>query len=198
MQRLACQLLIALLASAAVGYASTANIGVISFDVLISGTPGAPGVNAFDISDLTGDPGAGGFALPPDFPVFTSLTFTLTGLALVGSGGTQNISLGSIVPGTLSPPPSLQFPDTTTFSSSTLVFTLSQTNLALSGGGTFAAASSQVTALLLPSSGNSLVAGTDFALITVSTVSPVPEPGSFTFVFAGLAAVLGWRKQEQR
>jgi hypothetical protein len=44
-------------------------LGYISFDNLIPGTPGSPGVNGFTIANLTGDPSSGGNDLPPDFPL---------------------------------------------------------------------------------------------------------------------------------
>src|SRR5689334_22198339 len=45
----------------------TVNIGFISYDVFIPGGAGTPGTNVFNISNFTGDPSSGGFALPPDF-----------------------------------------------------------------------------------------------------------------------------------
>ena len=66
--------LVLLLLLPALSFCSTIYVGFISFDVLIPAGPG-PGVNVFNISNFTGDPGTGGFALPPDFPVFTNLTF---------------------------------------------------------------------------------------------------------------------------
>ena len=45
-------------------------LGVLSFDQLIPSAGGSPGINGFTISNLSGP-----FALPPDLPVITSLTF---------------------------------------------------------------------------------------------------------------------------
>jgi len=174
-----------MLAFCGISQASTIDIGLISFDVLI---PGTPGVNAFNISNFTGDPGTGGFALPPDFPVFTSLSFLFSTLTLVDTTGAHVIPLGDIGSGPLIPPSSVHFPDTALFSKATFSATLDQTSLTLFDGSTFAAASSAIEAVILPSSGNSFVAGTDFAVITVSS----SEPRTFTLVSAGLGALLIW------
>ena len=178
-------LFVTMLAFCGISQASTIDIGLISFDFLI---PGTPGVNAFNISNFTGDPGTGGFALPPDFPVFTSLSFLFSTLTLVDTTGAHVIPLGDIGSGPLIPPSSVQFPDTDLFSKATFSATLDQTSLTLFDGSTFAAASSAIEAEILPSSGNSFVAGTDFAVITVSS----SEPRTFTLVSAGLGALLIW------
>jgi hypothetical protein len=77
----------------------------------------------------------------------------------------------------------VEFPDTVQFSSALFSATLNSTDLVLDDGSGFVAASDQITALLLPASGNSLVAGTDLQLIEVSSVSSVPEPGSLVLIF---------------
>jgi hypothetical protein len=163
-------------------------VGYLSLDVLIPGAPGSPGVNAFTIGDLTGDPFAGGFAVPPTFPVITSLTFKDSSLVLVSGGSSQTFLLGDIGPGFFSSH-ALEFADTEDFSSATFSATLDTTSLQLDGGGSFTASSALISALLLPSSGNSLVAGTDFVYINVSDeVSAVPEPASCLLV----GTVLFW------
>jgi hypothetical protein len=171
------------------------NLGLISFDVLIPGSPNG-GVNVFNISNFTGDPGSGGFALPPDFPVYTFLTFINGSLTL--PGGPPVIPLGDIGPGSLIPPPNLQFPDTTSFSSAVFTATLGQLNLLLSDGSTFISVSSTFQVTLLPSSGPTLAAGTDFAVISVTgqISSPIPEPS--TFLVGGVLAVLILRYRNRR
>lgn len=170
--------------------ANSIAIGLISFDAFIAGAPGSPGTNAFNITNFTGDPGLGGFALPPSFPVFSLLTFNNSTLTLAFSNGTsQVISLGSIGPGPLldpngNPLAPLQFPDTTVFSSAIFQGTLSLTNFVLSNGSPFVPLSNFFSVTLLPSSGSSLAAGTDFALIQVA---PVPEPGTLFLMGSGLA-----------
>jgi hypothetical protein len=166
-------------------------VGFISFDVLTSGTSNSTGVDAFDIFNFTGDPNSGGFALPPDFPVVTPLTFTVSSLMLTGM---PMISLGDIAPGQLSPPPDLQFPDGTSFSSAIFSATLNETNLTLSDGSTFTA-SPDLQAVILPSSGNSLVAGTDFAVISATSVvtTATPEPAYGGLVFLALMVLVVFR-----
>lgn len=165
-------------------FAVPINIGLISFDVLIPGG-GTPGVNVFNVSNLTG-----GFALPPDFPALDPLVFLNSSLTLTDGGTPTVISLGNLGPGALDPTIPVQFPDSALFSSAIFVATLSQTSFLLSDGTTFVAASSAITVELLPSFGPSLVPGADFALITVSP-SPVPEPGTLFLLGTGLMLLIG-------
>jgi hypothetical protein len=78
---------------------------------------------------------------------------------------------------------------------------LDTTNLDLDpsvGGGVFTASSDQISVLLQPSSGSSLVAGTDYALITVSNqASPVPEPDSI-FLLAPVVLAAWLMRQRLR
>jgi hypothetical protein len=164
---------IVLLLAPAVAFCGTVNLGLISFDQLIPGDINSPGVNVFNIYNFTGDPTSGGFALPPDFPVTDSLIFLSSSLTLMNGGSPLVILLGDLMPGALSPTDPVQFPDTSLFTEAIFSATLSQTSFLLSGGGAFLARSPIITAEVLPASGPSLVAGTDFAVITVSDV---PEP----------------------
>ena len=160
------------------------NIGLLSFDVLV---PGSPGVNAFTLTNFTGDPVANGFALPPDFPVYDFLNFLGSSLTLT-SGGPVTVLLGDIGPGTFDSLGSLEFPDSTLFTSALFTATLSQTSLLLSDGSTFVVDSPNITMTLLPSAGPSLVAGTDLAVISVTgnVSTAVPEPGGFLLLGCGL------------
>ena len=163
-------------------------VGYLSLDVLIPDAPGSPGVNTFTIGNLTGDPSAGGFAVPPTFPVTTFLTFQNSSLVLVFGGSSQTFLLGDIGPGFFSSN-ALEFADTEDFSSATFSATLDATSLQLDGGGSFTASSALISASLLPSSGDSLVAGTDIVYINVSNeVSAVPEPESYLL----LGTMLFW------
>lgn len=161
------------------------NIGLLSYDLLI---PGPSGVNAFTLNNFTGDPVAGGFALPPDFPVYDFLNFQGGTLTLT-SGGPLTVLLGNIAPGTFDSLGSLEFPDTTVFTSALFTATLSQANLLLSDGSTFVADSPDITLTLLPSSGPSLVAGADLAVLSV-TGYIVPEPASFLLLGTGLLTLI--------
>jgi hypothetical protein len=154
-------------------------VGLLSWDPLIPGDAGAPGVSAFNIANFTGDPNAGGDAIPPTFPIVSSLRFLNSALVLTSAGGSQNFQLGDIGPGTFSLP-ALEFPDSADFSSAVFTASLDTSSFALDGGDLMTADSRLVTALMLPSVGSSLVAGNDSILITVSAEpSALPEPSTF-------------------
>jgi len=184
-------LLAALLLSTPVCQAGAISIGYLSLDILISAAPGSPGVNTFTVANLTGDPLSGGNDLPPTFPVLTPLTFKNSSLVLWSGGSSQTISLGDIGPGFFSPF-SLEFADTVLFSSADFTAILETTNLQLDGGGGYMASSDAISAVLLPSSGNSLVAGTDFTLIQV-----VPEPESFRLILPVFVLFLVWPRRSK-
>jgi hypothetical protein len=154
-------------------------VGYLSLDVFIPADSGSPGVNNFTVANLTGDPSAGGFAVPPTFPVTTSLTFKNSSLVLVSGVSSQTVDLGDIGPGFFSSS-DLEFADTVAFSSATFTATLDATALQLDGGRTFVVSSELISTLLSPSSGDTLTAGTDFAYINVTgDLAPVPEPASY-------------------
>jgi hypothetical protein len=177
--------------------AARLNLGFISYDVLIPSDIGTPGVNVFNVSNFTGDPLAGGFALPPDFPAFAALTLVGSSLTLDDGGPPNIVPLGNIGPGPMTPPLSLQFADTASFSSAVFTATLSQTRFLLSDGFIFEADSSAVTATLLPSVGPSLAAGSDFAIIAVEG-QIVPEPGSLMLTAVTLAGGLIYARSHRR
>ncbi|MGH9354068.1 MAG: hypothetical protein ACRD2G_18215, partial [Terriglobia bacterium] len=107
-------------------------------------------------------------------------------------GATQTFNLGDIAPGELldtNGNPIVQFPTTENFTSAEFTATLNPTTLTLSDGTSFTADGS-ITADLTPSSGSTLVAGTDFALINAEPVqvTPVPEPSSLLELGADLIA----------
>ena len=77
-------------------YAETLNLGVISFDSLIPGAPGLPGINGFTFSNFTGDAATGGFALSPDFPSLTAVNFTSSSVSLDAGGPPLAFALGDI------------------------------------------------------------------------------------------------------
>src|SRR5688572_12089083 len=93
----ACLAILAVLFCTQNASAAPISIGTLAFDELI---PGATSV--FSITNYTGDPASGGFALPPDFPSLTPVTFTNASLTIVADGGIETIlDLGDIGPGPL-------------------------------------------------------------------------------------------------
>jgi hypothetical protein len=166
----------------------TVNIGILSFDTLIPGAAGSAGLNDFGIGNLTGPL----FLLPPDFPVLDLLTFTGVQVTLSDTSGSQGFSLGDLGPGFYTPA-SLQFLDTSQFSSAIFQATLSRTSFLLSDGTIFLADSGLVTATLAPSAGPFLNPGQDFVVISttgsISPVGAVPEPrhGVYLLAILGLA-----------
>ena len=143
-------LLLLVLLLPTVAFGDTFNIGLMSYDVLIPGDVNTPGTNVFNISNFTGDPSSGGFALPPDFPVMDSLTFLNSSLTLMNGGSPLVILLGDLGPGALSPTDPVQFPATSLFTGAIFTATLSQTHFLLSDGSTFVAGSSIISAAILP------------------------------------------------
>jgi hypothetical protein len=182
MRRLLGAVFSALLFFSAVASAEIVDLGVFSFDNLIP-AGATPGVNVFDISNFTGAT----WSLPPDYPVVTELTLQDAMLTLNGSGGPQQISLGDIAPGLFTPPSSVQFVDTETFTSAILTGMLSDTSLSLFDGTSFTAASPTFSATILPSIGSDLTAGVDFAVISASgQASSTPEPTTAALLTGGL------------
>ena len=190
-----------LLATASLSAASL-NVGYVSFDNLIpSGL--TPGVNAFSLANLSGDPGSGGFALPPDFPIFTPLVFKTSSLSLIMDGSAQDVPLGDLPAGFLDPPFELQFPETALITSAIFTATLDGTTALLFDGTPVTLPGQTITAALLAQAGEGLVPGASLALVAVTTqeAPAVPEPGSF-FLLVGplgsLAAVLSIRHFPRR
>jgi len=177
-------ILIALLAPSLMP-ASIINLGVVSFNTLIPSAPNSPGLNDFEIDNFTGSSN-----LPPDFPVSGPLTFDNTSLLLTFQGGSQQtVLLGNLAPGSYTPV-ALQFSATKALTSAILKATLSQTALALYNGSSSQASSPQISVSLLPSSGVTLAADTDFALIAVNIRSTAaPEPASAVLLLLALAGV---------
>lgn len=159
-------------------FADVFNLGILSYDILIPSAPGSPGVDAFNIANFTGDPALGGDALPPTFPVLTSVTLLDSSLALTSGGVTTKLSLGDIGPGFFSSA-ALEFSDTQDLSSAVFSATLDVTTFQLSDGSTVTVPSPLLVASLLPASGDALTAGLDFTVIDASTaVLGTPEPFS--------------------
>jgi hypothetical protein len=156
--------------------ASVVSLGALSYDTFIAASGGSPGVDAFDLANLTGN-----FGLPPDFPVVDNLIFLSASLKLNPIGQTTELfTLGDVAPGFLldsSGNPVVQALSTQAFASAEFTATLSSQTFALGDGTTFAAGSPLIDILLLPSQGSSLTVDVDQTAIDVS--SAVPEPKSW-------------------
>jgi hypothetical protein len=163
------------------------NLGIFSFDGLIP-DGATPGVNIFDIYNFTGPV----WSLPAAFPVITALTLRNVTVTLNGMAGTQIIPLGDIAPGLFTPPPSIEFADTRTFTSVTLTADLSSAALMLFNGGTSQLPSDVVTATILPSIGPNLAAGTDLTVISATTT---PEPAMGVILGGSLLTLVAVRKK---
>ena len=185
--------------------AALIDLGVFSFDVLIpAGT--TPGINAFSITNLTGDPSLGGAALPPTFPIYTSINFLNSSVTLIRSSGATVVPLGALSAGANNPP-ALQFPETDEFLSATLSLDLSTTTFVTDTGAIYQATGPGLIVVLLPLSGGNLTAGLDSVLIQIDaepvSMAPIPEPGTFTLLgvaifcgaFLGHARPNKWKKE---
>jgi hypothetical protein len=198
MQRVFVLSVVLLLAPVAAAQADPINLGFVSFDNLIPSDGGIPGIDGFTIGNLTGDPAAGGFGLPTDFPVFSPILFVNSILTIVEGGSSTDYLLGDIGPGFFQSDV-LQFLTSAQITSATFVAQLGPLVFTLSDGTTWAANATSVTASLLPSSGSFLTAGLDVAVLTVDASqqstppSSVPEPRTWLLVASGFAIVAGWR-----
>jgi hypothetical protein len=190
---LVCAMALALLSADAM--ATTILIGTLSYDTFIPGNAASPGINAFDISNLTGS-----FDLPPDFPVSDILAFQSATLTVTFSDLSQEVfALGTVNSGFLldaSGNPVIQVPGNQTFASAEFTAALSLPTFALADGTIVDASSTSIDAVLLPSAGATLVADTDQTTIGVSAVpATTPEPASLDLVLlAGVFLALHLRR----
>lgn len=179
--------------------AGIVRIGTLSFDTFIPGDTNSPGINAFNLSNLTGI-----FSLPPDFPVADPLTLLSASLKLTFGDLSQEIlTLGDIGPGFLldsSGNPVAQVPGDRIFASAEFTATLSQGTFALSDGTFFTADSTLLDVLLEPSSGPTLNADADQTTITVSgsNQTAVPEPSLGVITACIFFLLVTWRLRGKR
>ena len=142
-----------------------------------------PGVVGFEIDNNTGPA-----ALPDDFPVVTTLTFTSLNLSYVLSHGSASVPVPDVGPG---PAIATTLPDSTEIYSASLVGVLAPSTFLLSDGSSWRASSSSFFVELQPQSGSTLTPG-DFSLITVEAEpeAAVPEPATALLVLAGLGLMV--------
>lgn len=180
----------------------TVTVGAFTFDEFIPAADTTPGVDAFNITNLTDL----GIDLDGNGIVAPALNFLdLVATLVDAAGASSSTLLGSLAANSVladgtgvSP---LLFPDTQLFTSAVLTGSVEGFTAQLADGSVFTAALSPFTATLLPSNGTSLAAGADFALIAitgdVSQPAPVPEPGTLLLFATGSAAAL-CRKARRR
>lgn len=160
-----------ILAAPQIVQADVLTIGILSFDNLLPAGPG-PGVNGFDITNLTGD---GSDTM--NAATFTNASVTLsdgTVITLPDIGGILNFVTAD------------QFPDTVNFSSAEFKATLDQTSFLLPTGDTFDATSASIDVILDPSPGNSFLQVGDLVPINVSNApATVPEPSGLFVLMSG-------------
>jgi len=158
-------------------------VGLIGFDVQVPPEGQQLGVNVINISNFTGSA-----FLPPDFPITTALSLNNLSLTILTPGGSQFLALGNLAPGDLPSTPSLQFASNFLINSVTLQATLSQTAFQ-SNGLDYAASSSTLLYVLLPSSGDFLQAGIDFGIFDINaSPTAIPEPSTISLtLLAGLS-----------
>jgi hypothetical protein len=171
--------------------ADVVNIGALSYDEFIPADGDLPGVNAFNILNLTGLLNS----IPPDFPVGDDLVFQNATLTLTYAGGPVVTNLGDVFPGLLTDlsfQPVVQVPSTDVIISAEFDATLSPLSFLLDGN-PVTATSASILAVLMPSSGDSLAAG-DAALIATDVEavalpeSTVPEPRAAWLLLLGMVA----------
>lgn len=158
-------------------------IGFLSFDVFIPGSTDTPGINTVTVANLTG-----GFALPPTFPVLNVVTFLNSAVTIDSSGSQSIVNLGDFAPG-FSDSGTLLFPEPVPFSSITFTATIDPL-VFLTPDGVLTLTSSAIVVTLTPTIGGTLVAGTDFVLITADG-EPAPEPTTWIMIALGIAVAGG-------
>jgi len=161
--------------------ADTAAVGDVQFNQLF------PGINDFTVDNYTGSNNLG-FFVAADNLVFGGIVLQLTEVG----GAIDSCSITSLGPGTDT---SCQFSSSTVFTQALFTATLTPTTFSLANGptGTFVALPT-LSLTLLPSSGATLVAGTDLGVIDATPATNVPEPGTWMLLATALAGTLLLRR----
>jgi hypothetical protein len=175
--------------------AATYNLGILSYDLLIPGDGTLPGVAAFNIANLTFDPAAGGYALPPDFPVYSPIVFQQASLKIVTATASVMVELGDLPPGFFTAP-ELEFPDDSELLAAEFAATLSPATFSTSGSPAVVATSKDLRATLTARNRQMLIPGSDLVLIRTQARpmdGEVPEPVPSLLVASGVAFLLAVR-----
>jgi hypothetical protein len=178
--------------------ADSVPLGQISFDSTIPAAGGLPGVNSFDLLNLTG-----GLISPPSPGVVDVITLsgqlTLTE-SVGGSSSSQTISFAGVGPFSMD---LFRISSDVQILSATLTGTLDNTLVTLNGGSGPVTLSSSFTVTDPFNGENGLIAcdGTNGSTcsqgsLSVSTsTSTVPEPGTLLLLASGLGSFLLWRRR---
>ncbi len=168
----------------AAAFADSFAAGVLSFDPATSSLTG-PG--QFDIQNLTGSASAA-----PDFPIATSLTFTITSVVLDFSNSTSTTltasdfnsdgfggftGLGSFNTTGIGP----------FVTEAILTGTVSPSSASITGGGTVTLTG--ITATLTDLSGTLQLGDAAVIYANTGSVTPTPEPGTLLLLGAGLGVL---------
>lgn len=156
--------------------ANAAPIGVLSYDVLVSPSDDAPGVNVISVLNLTGGVAA------PDFPVLDALIFqAATVTATFADLTTSLFSLGDL--GMLDFV-SVEVPDSASILSLVFRATLAPGTFTVCSDGcagtTTMESDPQIIATLAAANGQPLTPGVDTFVIIEA--QPVPEPSSLALI----------------
>jgi hypothetical protein len=169
-------------------------IGLLSFDELIAGPPGL-GVNYISLQNFTGDPADGGFAIDPDFPVYSAIEFRNLKLTISIGMAELDFALPNLGPGGLGPLAELQFANDIPVDWVRLSGELAPSTLQLASGKAVVLPGESFSAKLLPFNGIALVANSDLAVVSVP-LTAVPEPAAL--LITGLALTFGLSVRSRR